>query len=166
MQRVSAKGADLDESSVQLLFFQEMCKDKEKAESYATELDTYKVKHHVEENVESEVFCAENADEYKAFIEERNKNSKTGQLDPSSEIARCYYYAHCKKNNPKMVSDFKQLSSKKCKEKAKERIEDGTLTTHEEKIIKTKGKKRTGEKVKGATAAPAPAPAPEMGRTA
>ena len=58
---------------------------------------------------------------------------------PNSEIARCYFYAHCKKDNPLRISNFKRYFAKKTAEKAKEHVENKTLVTHDKKIIKTKG---------------------------
>lgn len=122
-----------DEALMYAPFFYEMSKDKEKAESYANELETYKVKHHIEDNVSAEVFCEVNHEDFEKFIADRNAQSKTGELDPNSEIARCYYYAYCKKGNGLRIENFNKLFAKKIKEKAKERLNNKTLTKHDAK---------------------------------
>jgi hypothetical protein len=126
-------------------FFDVMCRNKDKAKSYKNELETYKVKHHVEENIEAETFCEVNDEEFKKFIEERNSKSKTGQLDPNSEIARCYFYAHCKRENPAKIDKFKTYFAKKINQKAKERVNNKTLLKHDKNIIKSKGAHKTAE---------------------
>ena len=139
------KDARISDDSLNLYFFQTMCKDAGKVESYKKELETYKVKHHIEENIEAETFCEINNEEFLKFIEKRNAESKTGMLDPNSELARCYFYAHWKKENPLRVGNFKRYFSKKNLEKAKERIANNTLTKHEPKVIKSKGARKTAE---------------------
>lgn len=103
--------------------------------SVSRELETYEVKHNIEDNVASEVFCNVHNEEFIKFIEERNANSTTGQLDPNSEIARCYYFAYCKKENPLRIDNFKRYFDKRVKETARTRIEDGTLTKHKDKKV-------------------------------
>jgi len=163
MRQISGKDAQLDERSVQLAFFQSMCKNKDKAESYRSELETYRVKHHVEENIEAETFCEVNNEEFLRFIEERNAQSSKGALDPNSELARCYFYAHCKKDNPLRISNFKRYFAKKTTQKAKERLEQGSLVKHDKKIIRSKGAHKTASASTDVTTV---ASAPEQGLTA
>ncbi len=139
VEGLSSREAKLDETSIRIGFYHDMCKKHaEKTDSYELELETYKVKHHVEDNIVAEVLCEENREEFEKFIAERNEKSKGSQLDPNSEIARCYYLAHCKKVDPISVDKFKTISNRKCKEKAKQRLVEGTLTKHEKfKLIKT-----------------------------
>ena len=112
--------------------------------SVARELETYEVKHNMEDNVASEVFCEVNNEEFIKFIDERNASSTTGQLDPNSEIARCYFYAHCKRENSLRIDNFKRSFDKKVKEKARTRLEDGTLTKHpDKKVVKISKKEQT-----------------------
>ena len=82
---------------------------------------------------------------YLEFIAERNANSTTGELDPASELARCYFYAHWKKENPLRIDTFKQCYAKKNIGKAKQRLAEGKLVKHERKIIRGKGAKKTAE---------------------
>ena len=102
------------------------------------EIDTLQIKHNIEENVSAEIYCEAYEEEYKNFIAERNAQSSTGQLDPNSEIAKCYYYAHCQKTNPVQVDKFKKYSNERRKLKIKERIENDRLPKHEKKTIKIK----------------------------
>lgn len=116
---------------------------RDKQEHFNNELEMLKVKNHIEENIDAEVFCEQNEEEFKKFIEEKNNENTTGtKLELDSEIARCYYYSYWKqKNNNEEVKKFKELSSKKRKAKAQERLENGKLT-HQER---NKGKEKTVE---------------------
>lgn len=128
-----SNGVVKDEALVYAPFFYEMSKDKEKAESYRNELEAYKVKHHIEDNVNAEVFCEINHEDFEKFIADRNAQSTTGELDPNSEIARCYYYSYCKKRNSMRIENFNKLFAKKIKQKAKDHLTNGTLTKHDAK---------------------------------
>ena len=135
--RVS-NGVGNDPALMYASFYQEMSKDKEKSESYAKELDAYKVKHHIEENISAEVFCEIHREDFEKFIAERNAKSTKGELDIDSEIARCYYYSHCKQQNPLRIEKFNTYFAKRCRARAVEKFEQGTLAQHEEKVIKKK----------------------------
>ncbi len=116
----------LSDNGMRLWFYNEMRKNADKRDSYTREMNTYKVKNHVEENVDAEAFCEMYSDEYHQFIADNNAQG----LD--EETARCYFYAHCKSDTPAFVEAFKTIHAKKSKEKAKERVKNGELIKHEQ----------------------------------
>lgn len=133
----SAKGSMVMKTLLRGFFDSMKVADKDNAESYNADLEAYEVKHHMEENVDAEVFCELHDEEFRKFVDECNSGRETtDQLDPNSEIARCYYYAHCRKENPLRIDNFKRYFDKRVKAKAAERIATGTLSKHE----KNKGK--------------------------
>ena len=133
----SVGNIEISEQSLQASFYTEMCKDNpSRAESLKNEVETYKVKHHIEENVSAEVYAEVHSDEFARFIDERNAKSELGQLDPASEIAKCYFYAYSKRENPLKVQQFNRYFKKKCNERAKQRLMDKTLGVHGQEIFK------------------------------
>lgn len=142
--------------------FMEYMETSSNKESIEREMDTYRVKNNIEESASAEVYCSENEEDYKKFVEERKAH------DLSEEMAKCYYYAHCKKQNPVEIEKFKQKTRKKREEKLRERVEQDNLPKHEKKkeLARNKGKKQSKESEKTSAVAAAPAPAPTIGLTA
>lgn len=121
----NSQGASVPKNVIATEFFDKMCNNSAKAESYKNELETYKVKHHIEENIEAEAFCELHDEEFKKFVEERSANSL------NEEMAKFYFYATCKKENPKTIDNFREYFSKNVKDKAKERVKDNTFIKHD-----------------------------------
>lgn len=126
------------EASVIETSFVEYMKQTTDNDKITRELDVLEVKNNVEESVTAELYCEEYLDDYKAFIEERNAQSTTGQLDPNSEIAKCYFYQHCQRTKAKNVSDFKLLKADSCKTKLKDRLQSGLWPKREKSKVDVK----------------------------
>ncbi|MFQ6723715.1 MAG: hypothetical protein ACLRFE_00070, partial [Clostridia bacterium] len=155
---MSKKDAYLDEASIQLSFFQSMCADKKKAEERNSELEAYKVQHHIEENVEAEVYAEINKDEFEKFVANNNVEGLNGEMMVYS------FYAQAKKDNK--VEGFKSLFGDKVRERLAQKAKDKKLRKHDKKIIKGKKTEVTetyenenSHKANRSARASAPAPA-------
>ena len=148
IQAKAGQSVKLPESGLKASFVRQL-KSGKKKESVERELATLKVKHHIVENIEAEVHCEQDSEQYIKFIEKKNIESKGAILDPDSELAKCYYYAECKNANPREIERLKKDPefAKKFQEIAEKRLKKGALGKHDDKKAQSK---RTADKSKEA----------------